>query len=697
MRIFISFSFLLLVTFSSFSQKVPVQVVQTRHIALSNWQVLDEQNQTVFSGNEYLNSDTVTFALEANKKYILKISVYEVYIRDTSLYNLMLNNEPLILINSNAGEGDHLFPFFTGIKSKETKITGGTAAPISDFPWQVYYITGNFRCGGSIISGKWVITAAHCTQDDNGNPIPVASMAVKVGTNNPNNSADGKKYLVSEVIVNEGYNNVTLENDIALLHIKDSINYPNATPIKLLSANNAAAGATDPGVLSWVTGYGITNVTPEIIPTSLQKVQLPIVSNATASVVWSDIASTDMMAGYRNGNKDACSGDSGGPLVVPVTGEYKLAGIVSWGSSNCNTYGAYTRVSLFEDWIRTKTGIQAAYLPPSPVGDSIVCQGTASSEYTISNRLTASAYEWKLVPADAGIITGNLNNASVLWDISKTGTVAVMVRLTINNVVSDWSALTVNVVRNTRLITQSRDTAVCAVQPVYLNVEAEGYQLLYKWFKNNNIVQSGASNLLMFANSATNNSGVYRCEVSGSCGTVISKNINLTVYPLTNILSITPNVEVPFGNDVTLQVNAEGHDLLYQWEKDGVSIAGDNDASITLPNVNAKDIGIYQTIVKGTCGTKVSDSVYVYVRNNNLSDATDAFAWPTITNSTFTVALSNEAAYNVRIFSSMGRLIREHLNCHFQTMIDVSTLPKGFYVVEVSSGKFRKSIKIIKT
>ena len=67
----------------------------------------------------------------------------------------------------------------------------------------------------------------------------------------------------------------------------------------------------------------------------------------------------DLMAGYQNGNKDACNGDSGGPLVVPVFGEYKVAGIVSWGSTQCSTYGAYTRVSDFLQWIRSKTGLQS--------------------------------------------------------------------------------------------------------------------------------------------------------------------------------------------------------------------------------------------------------------------------------------------------------------------------------------------------
>ena len=66
-------------------------------------------------------------------------------------------------------------------------------------------------------------------------------------------------------------------------------------------------------------------------------------SNTQASTVWPDIAPSDVMAGFRNGNKDACNGDSGGPMVVPVDNEYKLAGLVSWGSGNCDTYGAYTQ------------------------------------------------------------------------------------------------------------------------------------------------------------------------------------------------------------------------------------------------------------------------------------------------------------------------------------------------------------------
>ena len=599
-----------------------------------------------------------------------------------------------MFIKSDIGKGDHLFPFFTGIRSINAKITGGTNAVISDFPWQVYYISGNFRCGGSIINGNWIVTAAHCTNESLG-PILASDMFVKVGANNPSNALEGKTYSVSEAIVNEGFDSQTLLNDIALLRLKDTINYLNATPIKLITAADVAAGATVPGVMSWVTGWGLTHVNPSVFPTSLQKVQLPVISNAQASTVWSSIPSTDIMAGFLNGNKDACNGDSGGPLVVPVLGEYKLAGIVSWGSPNCDTYGAYTRVSDFEAWIQAKTGI-TYFKPPSPVGDSIICHGTESSQYSIGTYPGATAYEWKILPASAGVISGNSGNASVLWNIGYTGPVNVIVRVTVNKKVSDWARLDGNVVPNTKLLSQSIDTAVCAGQPVSLNVIAEGYNLIYKWTKNGQVVQSGSSGKYSILSATINDSGDYRFEITGSCGAIISGSIKLTVYPVTKISFISPDVEVPFGNDVTLEVNADGHDLIYQWQKDGTLLDNTNSSILLFQNVNATNIGIYRTTVTGTCGIEISDTVYVYVKKANYSAEPEVFLWPTITSNEFTVALSNDTFYNVQIFNSSGQKIRELTNCSYQTSINISTLAKGVYIVEVYNKDVRKSIRIIK-
>jgi secreted trypsin-like serine protease len=693
---------LFLCTLSAMSQKVHVQVMKPGKEGKAEWQVLDFQKQIVASSNDFFSGDTAIFSLDADTKYTLKISVYEVSKSDTPLYLLLLENEPIILVSSGLGEGDHDYTFFTGTRTRETKITGGVSTSITFFPWQIYYMAGSFRCGGSILSPDWVVTAAHCTKDENENPIPVAQMSVKVGSNNPGNSAnlnntvDGKRYFVSQVIVHEGYSSQTLLNDIALLKIAGPIDFPNAVPIKRVSQFDVEDGAIIPGVMSWVTGWGKISVTPSILPTSLQKVQLPIVSNIQAQAVWGPIPATDLMAGFLNGNKDACNGDSGGPLVVPVLGEYKLAGIVSWGSENCNTYGGYTRVSDFDTWISTKTGLPTAFVPPTPVGDSIVCQGVLSSQYSIADRPPASSYEWKLFPADAGVITGNAASASVMWNLSKTGTVAVMVRVTINNILSDWSYLNVNIVSNTRLLSQSGNNTLCEGLPVTLKVGAEGYNLTYKWSQNGQVVQSGTSSQISFLSSLPSNSGTYICEISGSCGTIFSLPMTLTVHPLTRITFISPDVKVPFGNDITLAVKSEGYKLTYQWLKDGQFLVNRNDSTLLLQDLNATDIGLYQTIVKGECGTKTSDTVYVYVKKANSSVQTEAFVWPTITTTSFNVALSDDLKYTIMIFNQMGRLVKEQTNCRFQTSIEMNGMAQGLYIIRVFNNRFSSSIKIFK-
>jgi len=688
--------FLFLIALSVSGQKADLKVLLTKNIGVNGWQITDDQNITVFTGDNYLQNDSVEFSLIANRYYNLKISVATLNIPDTSLLTLFLNGEALIHIRSDIKPGEHLFQFFTGIKAISAKIVGGTEAAISDFPWQVYYISGNFRCGGSIISGRWVLTAAHCTKNSTGGAIPASSMFVRVGLNNPSNAAEGKTYAVSQVIVNSGFDDQTLLNDIALLKLTDSINFPNATPIKLISENDVADGAIVPGVLTWVTGWGLTHVDPNVIPTTLQKVQLPIVSIAQASTVWGTIPVTDLMAGYLNGNKDACNGDSGGPLVVPVLGEYKLAGIVSWGSSNCNTYGAYTNVSVMESWIRTNSGISREFVPPAPSGSSIICQGTESSQYFIDPVPGATSYEWKVLPLSAGTITGNSVNASILWDQSYTGPVNIIVRVTINNIVSDWARLDANVVLNTTLLSQSDDTIICAGQPVTLSINARGYNLTYKWTRDGQVVQTGSSPKLNFPAATTNNTGGYICEITGACGKVVSNLVALTVYSLTNITHISPGLEAPFGNDVTLEVNVDGHDLVYQWQKDGALIDNSNTSGLFLSNLNSNDIGIYKTIVSGTCGIVISDSIYLYVKRTNFSGEPDVFLWPSITNDEFTVALSNEEFYNIQIFSTTGKKFRELLNCRYQTRINISTMARGVYIVKVYNRNLRKSIKIIK-
>jgi hypothetical protein len=90
----------------------------------------------------------------------------------------------------------------------------------------------------------------------------------------------------------------------------------------------------------------------------LQEVEIPVVSNAACNAEYGGII-TDVMlcAGVLDGSADACIGDSGGPLLVEGSNGHVQVGIVSFGQDCALSYGVYTRLSEFDDWISGITGV----------------------------------------------------------------------------------------------------------------------------------------------------------------------------------------------------------------------------------------------------------------------------------------------------------------------------------------------------
>lgn len=63
----------------------------------------------------------------------------------------------------------HITKYFCigcGVSNSGQRIVGGTVANYQEFPWQaIFYFTGQFFCGGSLISDRYIVSAGHCFAD----------------------------------------------------------------------------------------------------------------------------------------------------------------------------------------------------------------------------------------------------------------------------------------------------------------------------------------------------------------------------------------------------------------------------------------------------------------------------------------------------------------------------------------------------
>ncbi|CAG9798203.1 unnamed protein product [Chironomus riparius] len=237
-------------------------------------------------------------------------------------------------------------------------IVGGDLTEPREFPHQVaigYQQDSQspieFKCGGSLISDRLVLTAAHCVNIESPKIVRLGRVSLVPDVYDYAPIVDKR---VQKINIHPNYSRGTRLNDIALIHLSKVVKFSDhIQPICLSGPRDLTHKNMT------VTGFGTINTDTNKRSDWLRKAVIKgtpfdkckaTIRELDDSL---DINDTQFCALGKN-NEDACKGDSGGPVIHDEDNQHQLYGIVSFSIGCGGIPAVYTKVDKFHEWIESQ-------------------------------------------------------------------------------------------------------------------------------------------------------------------------------------------------------------------------------------------------------------------------------------------------------------------------------------------------------
>lgn len=183
-------------------------------------------------------------------------------------------------------------------------------------------------CTGTLIAKRYVLTAAHCIVLSD---IPVGYMKAFFGTDVYR--GDGPMVQIKRATPHPDFNQNTMDNDVAVLELAQD------APVAPVPMAPRALGRQDIGQVLTLVGFGVNNAAQQSGAGVKRLITLPLGRLDSTHLYYSDRV------------KGTCQGDSGGSSYLTFDGVEAVVGITDFGSEDCVSMGADTRVDSARDWI----------------------------------------------------------------------------------------------------------------------------------------------------------------------------------------------------------------------------------------------------------------------------------------------------------------------------------------------------------